>query len=487
MIYLITISFYLIALTVLGLYKAKKVKTQSDFALAGRSLGPWVLVGTMLATWVGTGSIFSTAGKVYQVGVAGLAIPLGGVFGVLILTQIAGKVRGYNAYTVPEILGIRYGNGAKILGIIALTTAYLVIVSYQFNAGGAVLETILTDQVTGVSLISQETATLTAAIFIVLYTVLAGLLSVAYTDFANGIIIVICFAITLPFLYFKAGGLDGMQHAFDVMDKSQHMDLFGVFSWKDIINFTLPPFLLILGDANMYQRFSAADSVSSAKKAAFFLVFAILLVETMIAATAWVGSSMISDAANGKYVLIYTAWQFLPTALGVIMLTTLVGIIITTADSFLLVPVTTLIHDVYVQYINPKASEKHIVLASRLLVLALGGLAFSISKGFASSASFFEKAMYAYTIYGAAITPSLFAALFWNKATKQGAITSMAAGMITTLLWSETTIIQLALPRVFYEGVDEVLPAISVSIISLIVVSLMTQPKTVNHEAKVAS
>ena len=41
----------------IGIVKSRKVNTQSDFALAGRSLTPWILVGTMLATWIGTGSI----------------------------------------------------------------------------------------------------------------------------------------------------------------------------------------------------------------------------------------------------------------------------------------------------------------------------------------------------------------------------------------------------------------------------------------------
>ena len=57
MIYLITILIYLLVLVGLGLYKSKTIKTQSDFAVAGRKLTPWVLVGTMLATWMGTGSI----------------------------------------------------------------------------------------------------------------------------------------------------------------------------------------------------------------------------------------------------------------------------------------------------------------------------------------------------------------------------------------------------------------------------------------------
>ncbi|MDP6893674.1 MAG: sodium:solute symporter family protein, partial [Verrucomicrobiota bacterium] len=77
MTHFIVILLYLFTLIGIGLYKAKKIKTQSDFAVAGRSLTPWVLVGTMLATWMGTGSILGNAGKTYETGLAALILPLG--------------------------------------------------------------------------------------------------------------------------------------------------------------------------------------------------------------------------------------------------------------------------------------------------------------------------------------------------------------------------------------------------------------------------
>ena len=197
MIHLSFILLYLIILIGIGFYKAGKIKTQSDFSVAGRSLTPWVLVGTMLATWMGTGSILGNAGKTYETGMAALILPLGSILGIIILTKIAGKVRSFEKYTVPEILGDRFGSGARLLSVIALVIAYMVIVSYQYNAGGAVLQTVLTND-QGISLISAETGTIIAAIFIIAYTMLAGLVSVAYTDVANGIIILLSFIIAIP-------------------------------------------------------------------------------------------------------------------------------------------------------------------------------------------------------------------------------------------------------------------------------------------------
>jgi SSS family transporter len=474
MIHLVVILLYLFTLIGIGMYKAGKIKTQSDFAVAGRSLPPWVLVGTMLATWMGTGSILGNAGKTYETGMAALILPLGSILGIVLLTKIAGKVRAFEKFTVPEILGDRFGPGARMLSVIALVIAYMVIVSYQFNAGGAVLNTVLMDE-TGNSLISIQTGTIIAAIFIIAYTMLAGLVSVAYTDVANGIIIIFSFVIAIPIFLAQAGGFSGMAASFEAMGKPEHMNFFGVYSTMDIINFCLPPFLLIMGDANMYQRFFASKDAKGAQQATKVLIFAVLLAELMIIFSAWVASSMIPDAEVGKYVLIYAAHKLLPTFLGAIMMTTIVGIIISTADSFLLVPATTLMRDVYLNYINPNADEKKIVLLSRLLVLGLGIIAYIVSLGFAKSEGFFERALYAYTIYGAAITPSLVAALFWKRATKEGAVASIITGTVTTLLWKEAAFIQTIIPQNIYNNMDEVLPAITLSVVSLVVVSLLTK------------
>ena len=472
MTYLIVILVYLFVLVGLGIWKASQVKTQADFSVAGRSLSPWILVGTMLATWIGTGSILGNAGKTYQTGAAAFILPLGGVLGIAILTRIAGKVRSGGTFTVPEIIGERFGELPRQLSAVALILAYLVIVSYQFNAGGAVLETILRDGA-GEPMIGAQTATIVAALFIVAYTMLAGLLSVAYTDVGNGIIMTVSLLVAVPIFWVKAGGWDGMSAAFLASGRPDHMSLWGVYSRMDIVNFCLPSFLLVLGDANMYQRFSACRSADGARRATNVLVFAVLAIELLIVGAAWISSSLIPVAENGRHVLIYASAQFLPMFLGAIMLTTIIGIIISTADSYLLVPATTLIRDVYLAHVNPKASEKKIVLASRLLVLALGFVAYLVSRGFAQSAGFFERALYAYTIYGAAITPTLLAALFWKGATRTGAVASITAGILTTLLWKEAGFVRDWLPAGAYESVDEVLPAISISLLCLVAGSLL--------------
>ncbi|MEJ2648965.1 MAG: hypothetical protein P8016_11220, partial [Sedimentisphaerales bacterium] len=145
-VYLIPILIYLSLLTLIGIYKSRQVKTQQDFALAGRTLSPWVMVLTMLAVWIGTGSIVGNAEEAYKTGMAALVIPFGTFAGMILLSLIAMRARNVEASSVPEIIGSRFGIAARFLSVISLVTAYMVIVSYQFNAGGAVLEVITGDK-----------------------------------------------------------------------------------------------------------------------------------------------------------------------------------------------------------------------------------------------------------------------------------------------------------------------------------------------------
>lgn len=587
MVYLISILIYLLTLTAMGIYKSRQIKTQADFAVAGRTLSPWVMVCTMLAVWIGTGSIVGNAEEAYRTGLAAMIIPTGVLFGMILLSFAASRVRTIEATSVPEIIGARFGQIARALAVVALILAYMVIVSYQFNAGGAVLEVITGDKppvavqvgdefspaqmrrgslvyfpakdwtgsdtvrvIHGRSgeeqivtllvvdpnsylnarknaalaanvvatkantkarilpaisaqpnalyriaalpehgrleriepILTKQTATIIAACFIILYTMLAGLKSLAYTDIVNGTVIMVAMLVTFPLYWIKVGGWSGMETAFAQMgDKPHHMQFWGVYSATDLVNFLLPIFLLILGDANQYQRIFASRSAKGAKTAVTTMIFVAFAIELLIIACAWVAASQTPDPDDGKYILIHAAKHLMPTALGCVFMITVVGIIISTADSFLLVPATTFIKDVYLNYINRNASERRIIFLSRLLVVVFGVVAYGVSLMFAQSTGFFKKALYAYTIYGAAITPCLVAALFWKRATKQGAIASILVGTATTLLWLPLG--QDRLPSWIMQ-LDAVLPAIILSIAALIGVSLLTHVKPQPQEVR---
>jgi len=219
MIYFWVSLIYLMILIVVGAIRSRNVNDQADFMVAGRKLGPFVLVGTLLATWVGTGSIFGNAERTYEIGIIGLILPLGGIAGIIVLYYLAGRVRKFKQFTVQDILETRYNKWARIFGTITVVAAYTTIVSYQYRAGGAVINIINPN-------IDASTGVIISAVFVIIYTALAGMYSVAYTDLVNGILIVIGIFLAVPFLASEVGGIEGMRQALP----ADHFQFFLEFS-----------------------------------------------------------------------------------------------------------------------------------------------------------------------------------------------------------------------------------------------------------------
>jgi len=443
-----------------GAMRSRGVETQEDFSVAGRQLNTFVLFGTMLATWIGTGSVFGNSEKVYQVGIAAMILPIGELIGIALLSFLAAKARRLTVITVQDILETRYNKWARILGVITLVMTATTIVSYQYRAAGAVINLALPS-------LDFRAAVIIVTVFIIIYTSLAGMFSVAYTDLAMGITMIIGMLIALPFVWGKAGGYSGMTAVLP----TDHFAFFGPVGWKEALGLLLPPALLVLGDANMYQRFFSARTAGSARRATVWLLFGVFFMELMIILTAWAGSALEWQGGNlvrpGR-VLAYVARDFLPVWLGAVLMTTIMAIIVSTAISYLLVPATAIVRDVYQRFINPEANERRLVWLLRGLVITLGGIAYVIST---YSDRFLSVALRAYTIYGTGVTPSLVAALVWKRATAIGSVASIITGVTTTLIWEFGGYGERS-------GVDPVIPAIALSVSVLVIVSLLTSPPT---------
>ncbi len=453
----------MIVLIAVGAIRGRQVSTQEDFAVAGRKLSVFVLFGTMLATWIGTGSIFGNAEKTYRVGIAAIIIPSASIFGILALSFLAGRVRRLKQITIQDILETRYNAAARLLGAIALILAYTTILSYQYRAAGAVLQLTLPG-------LGENSAIIIAAAFIILYTALAGMYSVAYTDVVMGITMIIGMLVAMPMFYSNAGGYEGLVAKLP----ASHMQVFGPIGWVEAFGLLLPPFLLILGDANMYQRFFAAKSEGAAVKATIAAFFGIAFMECSIIVVAWFASALEPNIEIHGRVIAYAARDHLPKAIGALLLTTIMAIVLSTAIAYLLAPATVIVRDIYQRFLNPKVSESSIVWLSRLVVVLLGIAAYWLSR---QSREFLSVAFYAYTIYGASITPSLLAAFLWKRATAAGAVCSILTGTVVTILWNRMNL-AASVPQSFGMTIeiDAVIPAILVSIGMLVFVSLAGKP-----------
>ena len=506
MIYTVSIVIYLLALVGVGIYKTKMVKSSEDFMVAGRVLPWYILVGTLLATWMGSGSLFSGAGLGYRNGPAALWSSAGAWLGIALIYFIAKRIRNFGKITVPDIFEIRYGNFAAVLATITTVIAYTTIVSYQFRGGGKVLS-MVSD-----GMISLDAGIIITAVFAISYTVLAGMFSVVYTDVVNGVLMAIGVLTALAVMVINIGGVDEM---IQVADQAGKWSMFGNWAAErsgDIsgpiiaISFFVPTMLLLMGDANMYQRIFSAKDGGSAKKAVFFWVIGVVLLESSISFLGLTGSVAADKGLlpnlvhNEQQVVILESMSAgtdplpsdllaarqsgsesvipaiaihggLPLIIGLILVSTMMAIIVSTADSFLLIPATNLTRDVYQKHINNNATEKQIILVSRVFVLILGFIAFMLVSQFKTV---LNAAFTAYNIYGASLTPSLLAAFLWKRATKEGAVASIIAGASVTILWT------YILPQwsgfyLLHPMLQELTyPAAGLSIAILIIVSLLT-------------
>jgi SSS family solute:Na+ symporter len=448
--FLAAIVAYLAVLATIGFVSSRRVQTGDDFLVAGRTLPARVLVLTLLATWIGSGSLFGGAGLGYRHGFAGLWQSAGAWVGITLAYFIAPRVRRIAKYTMPDILELRYGPVARVLGTLTTVIAYTTIAAYQFRGGGRLLNLIAgVDPGTG--------AFITAA-FCVVFTALAGMLSIAYLDIANGLMMIAGVALGVVFLIGHAGGPAPAVAQL----RPDQISLFGTLDpWQDALALFLPTMLLLLGEANMYQKFFSARDAGAARRAVVGWIAGTILVETLIVSVGVFGSVVIPglDAQTSETIVM------------------LVAIIVSTANSFLLTPASALMRDVYQPFINPGVSDRQVVVYSRALVVLLGTVGLVALQFFQT---ILEMALWAYTMYGAAITPALLAAFIWPRATRQGGVASIATGMIVTLAWEMAARAMAGADGspVYAWNLPTVYPACAMSVLALVSVSLATTPPT---------
>lgn len=459
MVYLVTILAYLFALLFFGLRLTKRLKKEEDFLVAGRTLTAPILVGTLLATWIGSGDIFSVSDLSYNHGYSSLIGSSGGWLGIIIVFFIAGKVRRFGQFTVPDILEARYNHWARILATATTIIAYVTIVSYQFRGGGWVLNIITEGK------ISIKSGIIIVAIFVITYTLLAGMISVAYLDIFNGIIMITGIFLAIPFLIKHVGGMDII--VANVTPRSH--PFLGNMTWIQAMGYFVPTFLLALGMANTYQRFFSARDEKEARKSVVGWVLGVIFLGVALQSLAVIGSSYFKglEAKEAGKIILLAAHKGVPVVVGCFLLVAIMAIIISTANSFLLVPATNVIRDIYQRFINPNLPDKKMILYSRLTVIILGIISYSLISFFPR---ILDAAYAAYTVYGAGITPALIAVFFWKRATVAGGVFSILGGLVTTIIWEVVNKIQGHLPL----GVPAVYPALICSLLLLIGLSLFT-------------
>jgi SSS family solute:Na+ symporter/sodium/proline symporter len=284
--------------------------------------------------------------------------------------------------------------------------------------------------------------------------------SVARVDIGNGAMMIGGVGLAVVYL---AGHVGGGGPALAALRPDQ-VTLFGAMSPREAMAIFLPTLFLLLGEANMYQKFFSARDERAARLAVVGWIAGTILVETLIVSIGVFGSVALPGlgTVESETIVVRVALQALPPVLGLLLLAGGAAIIVSTANSMLLTPATNLVRDVYQRFVNPALTDAQTVHYTRLAIVALGATGVIAGSFFPT---ILAMALWAYTMYGAGITPALLAALVWPGVTREAGTWSIAAGMTVTLLWETLGILRGSTAAPAYVlGLQTIYPALAASV-----------------------
>ena len=425
---------YLLVTIAIGLVAAKRVKSSADFAIAGRHLPLAMIVTTTFATWFGSETVLGIPAKFVNSGLNGVVEDPFGAGSCLILVGFffAGKLYRMNLLTISDYYRERYGRSVEFICSIIIMVSYLGWVSAQVTALGLVFN-LLSDGV-----ISMPLGMTIGVVSVLAYTLFGGMWSVAITDFMQMIILVVGLATLAVFAGNQAGGAD------KVLALAVSQDLFKFLpepNMKDILFFVAAAITIMFGSIpqqDVFQRVMSANSLNAATKGPIiggicYILFAFvpmfLVVSALIIMPEQAAQLIQDDPQKVLPTLVMTQ---MPFVMQVLFFGALLSAIKSCASATLLAPSVTFTENIWRQFF-PHQGDKQSLLAMRVTVLVFSVLVLLYAIQMQGS-SIYEMVSGAYqvTLVGAFV-PLLFG-LYWSKATTQGAIFSIALGLLTWLL-----------------------------------------------------
>ena len=456
------IAAYLVIMVLVGVYSVRRIQNTKDYYVAGRSFGPMVLMATVCATIIGGSGLMGRAGVAYTDGFKAVLTAIPYLLGMFIFSGIAGKISDigmqYGITSIPELFERRFGRAAKITLSVLIAFAMMGTVASQVTATATIIR-----MLGGEFGLSYEMGALIATVVFMVYTATSGLFGVVYTDVLQFYMLIVFVYILIPASSLvKLGGIGNFVQNLAPELAKPYIDG-GIVG--DIITY----FVFTLAGAEMWQRAFAAKNRRSAKEGLFLGTLAygltIPLVWFMgVVAHQLVPAEKIAAYGSTDAVVPALAIEILPVGLTGLALAGILSVIMSTADSYLIVSVQTCVHDIY-KVFRPDTPEKKELRLTRVfaVVLPLGALLIAL---YIKNA--YNILMFAWSFYAAAAGLPAFAALYWKKATKAGVLSGMAAGFTVTIAWK-------LLGQPF--GLGATVPGAIACALTLVLVSLATCKK----------
>ena len=463
---IVVVILYFSVLLLIGYATSKRIKGTEDYTIAGRNLGYPALLGALIGTAIGAASTIGKAGKAYEVGIALFFATLAYGIGLFIFGFIAPIIRKMEIWTIPDALVLRYGAAMRIIVAIVMIFAVVAIFGGQLIATGLAVQAIF-----GNLGITYTEGILFAGIIMIVYTIMGGLLAVAYTDLFQTIIMIIGVAILLPL--FVTHEVGGTAKAWEILQPVPG-NFWGGLTIPFIISIFLIDIPFCLIDPSLWQRASAARDQARIKKS-MFITSGIYIFWSFIAVflgvmAAYLFPGLAEGAGGTDSAIPAEIMALMPVGLKGFLLAALMAVMMSTASTALLISGTTFAHDIVRAY-RPSLPDKKLLMVARGFILVIGilGVIFALNmKGI------FEILLLAFAIFVSGIFVPTMAAIFWKKATKQGAIvSSIAASVVVVALYG------LKLSGSLPTWIEPIIASIAVSFVLMTGVSLLTyDPKT---------
>jgi len=460
---LVIVGLYLLAMVFVGVYSVKRIKNAGDYFVGGHSFGPMVLMATVCATIIGGSGLMGRAGVAYSSGFKAILTAVPYLLGMFLFSGISGRISSlgmkYNITSIPELFEKRFGRTAKVVlaGLIAFTM--MGTVASQVTATATII-----NMLGGDLGLSYEVGALIATVVFMVYTATSGLFGVIYTDVLQFYMLLLFVYILIPAAsLLHMGGFANFTANLDPALVKPYMD-------GSILGDIVTYLVFTMAGAEMWQRAFAAKDSKAAKKGMFlgtsvYGVTIILVFFMGIAAHQIVGEDILTRYGSTDAVVPALAIKVLPVGLTGLALAGMLSVIMSTADSYLLVSVQSVVRDI-LGTLFPSMGEKTEIRLSRIfsILLPIGALIIAL---YIKNA--YNILMFAWSFYAASCGLPAFAALYWKKATKQGVLAAMAAGFVVCIGWK-----QLGQPF----GLGAAVPGTIACAVALVGVSLLTCKKS---------
>ena len=472
---IVPLAIFLIAIFGIGIWSNKQVRTSNSFMqeyfLGGREMGGFILAMTMMATYGSASSVIGGPGVAYNKGLGWVLLAMAqlpaGYFVLMVLgKKFAIVARRIEAITLIDFLKRRYNsNVVIIISAISIIVFLFASMTAQWVGGARLIESL-----TG---LNYTASLLIFAAAVLLYVVIGGFRAVALTDALQGSVMIIVTIILLIGTIIAGGGVDNIMQSL-VAENPEFVSPFGADGSLTPLYVSTFWILIGLGVIGLPQIAVRAMSYKDSKS-----LHRAILIGTIGIGTIMFGMHLIGVLARpvmpgieiGDKVMPLLTLEVLPPLLAGIVLAAPMAAIMSTVNALLILVSSTVVKDLYLNFVNPDASEQQIKSRS-FLVTTVIGLAVVL---FALNPPDFLIWLNLFAFGGleSAFLWSVIFGLYWKKANKYGAISSMIVGLVLYI-----GIDRLA-PHVF--GMHTVTLPILVSLVVFVVVSLITH-KTKNLE-----